>query len=678
MLSAILFLFLLLSPPPISTYVQRLMKSSSIAKFYLSSKSGLERDIRSAIVSRSWNTVENLLERLQTTILPSGRNAVFVVSETCRRSNNMTAVIPLLSLIPKSSLQCKEDDIMPMLSDCVSTGDMISAQKIFSWLEENGIPLTAKIYSLMLKGYGRRQNIRMVDKLLINFSLKNISVDLVMFNTVLDAYIRCGKPQKAARLFQLLSPIKFEKCIPSVDIVNIHASVVSLFAASNLQFNVRTYNTYLKALRELGPETYQLSLDVVLEMEKIGVSADSITVNTLINACVLVGDLEGAERMLSSTSASAIPGVEAYTSLLVGYTEKRDVDGAFSVLELMKTRGIAPNGYTLTALMTACLASGAEGRAKELLRRNNEIFFSKDASISSTLRNEDLAALYGAYIIGVTKMYPKNNRWATKEIDSILKDMDYLRLLPDITTVNAYLQYLFGGEESRGAAGTSNVFKALKFAQATMANGVSLDDYSYSILFTALGKEGYVEEALALYRSSPIQLDAPAVNSLLRAFVSGPNPLHAIDLFNELTSHNTDESSEYSDVPVFIPTKITFTILFAALTRILALDKYSSVLSDGHPREFFMRGNDGFATHPYLACTDSNPNDILRSGTHSDNDSDIDSVRGNNNLEVALKTEFPSERREKTLGSESVSGFVQKSEFKQRNYDRILCKLFSR
>ena len=66
--------------------------------------SNWEKNTRKAIVSKSWTDASTLAQSLESTILPSGRNAVYVISETCRRSKNMTAVVPLLRLIPKQAL----------------------------------------------------------------------------------------------------------------------------------------------------------------------------------------------------------------------------------------------------------------------------------------------------------------------------------------------------------------------------------------------------------------------------------------------------------------------------------------------------------------------------------------------------------------------------------------------
>ena len=66
-----------------------------------------------------------------------------------------------------------------------------------------------------------------------------------------------------------------------------------------------------------------------------------------------------------------------------------------------------------------------------------------------------------------------------------------------------------------------------------------------------------------------LRLIHAAVNALLRTFVSGQDPLQTIRLYQELISTNSSIWT-HSEFGHFEPTKYTFTILFAALTKIIS------------------------------------------------------------------------------------------------------------
>ena len=146
-----------------------------------------ESDARFAINSNDFSYVENLLQSLDTTILPNGRNTVFVITETCRRSRNIDLVVPLLRNIPDDALSFSEDDVMPLLSECASAGNMKPVQLLVSWMQSKNVPISTKVYSVMLKGYGRQQNAAMIDKILMID--KEMDVDIIFINACMDAYV---------------------------------------------------------------------------------------------------------------------------------------------------------------------------------------------------------------------------------------------------------------------------------------------------------------------------------------------------------------------------------------------------------------------------------------------------------------------------------------------------------
>jgi hypothetical protein len=134
-----------------STYpdVKYTMKKKSV-----STKQPTEWELkaRSLIAEKKWSEVEVLLKAMNSTLLPNGRNVAYVVSETCRRHRTSFMVTTLLQRIPKEILFFAEDDIMPMLSECADTGDMKNAQKLVMWMESINMSLSAKLYSVLLKG----------------------------------------------------------------------------------------------------------------------------------------------------------------------------------------------------------------------------------------------------------------------------------------------------------------------------------------------------------------------------------------------------------------------------------------------------------------------------------------------------------------------------------------------
>ena len=192
------------------------------------------------------------------------------------------------------------------------------------------------------------------------------------------------------------------------------------------------------------------------------------------------------------------------------------------------------------------------------------------ATSSQYLIMKDISVLHGSYVIGlctlaVSSEDPDDREMYLKEAQYELITMEEKNLKPDTATMNAFIQALCAMTPAR-------VTDALLILRAMKIEDIGPDDYTYSILFTALGKEGYIDEALQLFRSTDKVMDTPALNALLRAFIGGPNPLHAVQIYQELVFAN----SSIIEQSQFLPSKYTFTILYLAISRSISPQKFST------------------------------------------------------------------------------------------------------
>ena len=192
------------------------------------------------------------------------------------------------------------------------------------------------------------------------------------------------------------------------------------------------------------------------------------------------------------------------------------------------------------------------------------------ATSSQYLIMKDISVLHGSYVIGlctlaVSSEDPDDREMYLKEAQYELITMEEKNLKPDTATMNAFIQALCAMTPAR-------VTDALLILRAMKIEDIGPDDYTYSILFTALGKEGYIDEALQLFRSTDKVMDTPALNALLRAFIGGPNPLHAVQIYQDLVFAN----SSIIEQSQFLPSKYTFTILYLAISRSISPQKFST------------------------------------------------------------------------------------------------------
>lgn len=107
-------------------------------------------------------------------------------------------------------------------------------------------------------------------------------------------FYRCGRTQKAVDLFDAVISkpedyINGDKTSYSNKEKNELAEISKAFAFKNLKPNIRTYNTVLKALR--GYSDFEKCMDVIRVMKANNIDPDTVTMNTLIDAAVVSGNL---------------------------------------------------------------------------------------------------------------------------------------------------------------------------------------------------------------------------------------------------------------------------------------------------------------------------------------------------------------------------------------------------
>lgn len=454
----------------------------------------------------------------------------------------------MLQNITNAKLVGREEDVMPTLNQCAEVGDMRPAQRIVSYLEKsNAVQFTAKSYSILLKGYGMQRNSLMVESTLKNIVTKRISVDIILFNTAMDAYIRCGNPKKASQLFYALQDPG-----SSTSDNSDWTTLIGPFLRARLRPNIRTFNTLLKSLQEGGqPNDLTEARKVLVMMRAVGVTPDSISFNTVIDTCVRANDLIAAENLLRDSMSADI---WAHTSLLSGYASKGKADDAVRILNLMTNRGLVPNSHTLSALMTAFVKGNDLDLAKKLLA-------DVDKGVIPGVSKEQRAVLHGTYIASLCRL---DSEASISSAAMALSNLESTGVLPSTFVYNVVI---------KGLCSYGRILEALDRMRTMLAVGPEPDKFTYSIIFSYLGRNGNLEEALELYRTSKLQLDTPAMNALLRAFVggTGTDPLQAVKLFDELVSHNHSTG----DVEYFVPSQVTYTILFLSLAHAVDPERFA-------------------------------------------------------------------------------------------------------
>jgi pentatricopeptide repeat protein len=386
--------------------------------------------------------------------------------------------------------------------------------------------LSAVAYSILLKGYGRLRDFNNIQMLLNQAQSGGVEPDIIMLNSLIDAYVNCDELKRAEKVFNVMkNPEVAAKLVPD------HKDLLTNNGCPAP--NLRTYNIIMKGFARTG--RLDDAIRLVDEMKGQNLR-DHVTTNTLVQAAVKAGDFAYAEQVLKEHTERPDPrwsgrhkNAEAYTDLMDGYAKEGDIYKGVELLKIMKKRSVEPNEFTYTCLIGALARSKKVEQAKRMM----------DYMDSAGLKVNRVT--YNSLISGLVHR---------------TKDMD--------------------GEEFDGY-----VDKAIGFLREMMERGIRPNDVTVSVIVGAFGKcdqprtteavslmntlcvDGFLSRNNVKVATSFVQLygvdqnlgsaldafrgikrpDVAAINSLLHACLRCNNEAVALKTFNYYFQEDSERQS---------------------------------------------------------------------------------------------------------------------------------------
>mmetsp|Transcript_4526 Transcript_4526/g.14160 ORF Transcript_4526/g.14160 Transcript_4526/m.14160 type:complete len:751 (-) Transcript_4526:138-2390(-) len=248
------------------------------------------------------------------------------------------------------------------LDTLAASGDVPRAKCFFNKVVRPpyNVRPTALSYCILLKAHGRvgdrtraMKNLELpcarhcLDALVDE--MQDVVPDIVLVNALVDAYVRCGAVDEAARWLDIISS-KVKQQNPSC---------MSFLEdrISTLSPNVRTFNAALKGLARQGEVVKAFGL--MRRMKDAGVEPTAVTEAALVHTLAVAGKVRIAirrlRRMVVSFEAqdgdAGRASTAAYTVLL-RRTEKPE--DAFRLVDEMCDHGVCRNTHTYAELLVAC------------------------------------------------------------------------------------------------------------------------------------------------------------------------------------------------------------------------------------------------------------------------------------------------------------------------------------
>lgn len=415
---------------------------------------------------------------------------------------------------------------------------------------EHAPPLSPVAFSILVKAYGQLKDVKNVEMTILHAQRNGIAPDIVMANTVLDAYVNCGMLDRAQKVFRMITS-DIRRLNDRSDTATEGEEVQGFWPL--LKPNARTYNTLLKGMAEEGDVKSAMSLSKEIQSRGLW---DEITTNTLVKAAVTAHNFDMAETILtnhttyqtSDRSRFDHPNVEAYTELLDGYAKDGQLENALRLMQVMQTRGVTPNEYTYTCMVGALAHNNKVRQARKMIN------YAAGLQPTEMGRKIVLTPTYNAFISGLlsdNRNYNVENTGQSShaanivEVLAVLQEMQDLNIHPNVVTValvvdglgkcnpprcNEARELVNHLEFNRRANQNGNYNQAEKES----GRGISISNNKIATaLIGAYGRANELESAMDLFSRINPSPDVVAFNALLDAYCQNDQLKVALELFKK-------------------------------------------------------------------------------------------------------------------------------------------------
>ncbi|XP_024522170.1 putative pentatricopeptide repeat-containing protein At3g15130 [Selaginella moellendorffii] len=205
--------------------------------------------------------------------------------------------------------------------------------------------------------------------------------DVLVANTLLDLYAKCGSMSDAQRVFDSIpSSSKTVVSWNALMLGYVHngsaATALDAFARMpdcGLEPDAHTFAILVNACGscaavELGRFIHREAsrLGVLEQLASASSSSSIVVANSLVDFYAKCGSLDHAQALLDSC---ANRDVVTWSALLDGYARLGDMDLLLASLRQMLDEGLEPSSVTFLSLLTACSHAGLVERCKQVLAK---------------------------------------------------------------------------------------------------------------------------------------------------------------------------------------------------------------------------------------------------------------------------------------------------------------------
>jgi pentatricopeptide repeat protein len=322
-------------------------------------------------------------------------------------------------------------------------------------------------YGVLIKAHGLSQNLGAAWRLWREVTVeRRQDPNEQLYGVMLDVLVSCDCLEEALELFEEMKATH-NRTLDSQGFAVAYAMIIRGFTQRK---------DCAKALK-----CYE-------EMKKSGPKASLVVLNTLIDACSRVGDMDAASRLFQDMlNAEVVPDLITYSTLIKGYCISNDLDQALQLFTLMQKKGIHPDAIVFNSVLDGCAKKQMPSLCEQVIRD-----MEKAGVIPSNHSASILIKLYGR----------------CKNLDAAFRVVNDMPKKYGFKANNAVYTCLMSACISNG-----RLDKAMELRVRMCKEGIVADEKTYSTLLRGALRSGRVEQGVLLLNAA---LDQKGYNTSAR------------------------------------------------------------------------------------------------------------------------------------------------------------------
>lgn len=212
-------------------------------------------------------------------------------------------------------------------------------------------------------------------KLIHNQLINGEESSLAVETTLIDMYAKCGSVEDAQNMFDNLlnrDIAAWNSLIAGYVLHGFLLEALRVFQQMQKE-GIMPDNTTLLSIVKVcalisAPISGKLIHGITVE---IGIDGDEFILSSLIDMYAQCGRFKDACRVFDRMSKIDLAG---WNALVAGYADQTEYPSVYQLLEIMKAKGLVPDGVTFVSLLSACSSSGSISDGANLFNSMTEIY----------------------------------------------------------------------------------------------------------------------------------------------------------------------------------------------------------------------------------------------------------------------------------------------------------------